>query len=287
MKTQESRQQQAHEQEEQEAERRSSPSGTIIYKAVLKEGVDEMARPSSALFWSGIAAGLSMGASLIAEGLLSDHLPDAQWKPLVSKFGYSIGFIVVILGRQQLFTENTLTPILPLLREKTLSRFGEVMRLWFIVLFANLLGCVAVAWFANSEAAFASDVRSEFIQIGTQAIQGSFSAHLMRGIFAGWLIALMVWLLPFAESARLWVILLLSYIVGIGHFSHVVAGAVQTFFVAIAGQASWGAVFGRYLAPTFIGNVIGGVALVAAINHAQVVSGRKSGSSDPAAQPQV
>jgi len=66
-----------------------------------------------------------MGASLIAEGLLDSYLPDAPWRPLVSKFGYSIGFLVVILGRHQLFTENTLTPILPLLQDKTVARFWE------------------------------------------------------------------------------------------------------------------------------------------------------------------
>src|SRR6476646_7449983 len=119
--------------EQAEAEARSSPSGLVIYKAILKEGVEELARPSSALFWSGLAAGLSMGGSLIAEGLLASHLPDATWKPLITKLGYSLGFVVVILGRQQLFTENTLTPILPLLREKTWKRFLAVLRLWVAV----------------------------------------------------------------------------------------------------------------------------------------------------------
>lgn len=261
--------------EQVEAEQRSSPRGAVIYKAILQEGFDELERPGSALFWSGLAAGLSMGASLVAEGLLSSHLPDAEWNPLIAKFGYSIGFLVVILGRQQLFTENTLTPILPLLKEKTFARFSGVMRLWLIVLIANLLGCLAAAWVANTNLAFAPEVREKFAEIGKQAMEGSFAAHVVRGIFAGWLIALMVWLLPFAESARLWVIIFLSYFVGLGHFSHVVAGAAQTFFLGFNGGAAWSEVFGKYLAPTFIGNVIGGVALVAALNHAQVVSGAK------------
>ncbi len=263
------------EKEQLDAEQRSSPSGAVIYKAILHEGFEELARPISALFWSGVAAGLSMGASLIAEGLLSSHLPKGRWAPLITKLGYSVGFLVVILGRQQLFTENTLTPILPLLREKTIARFAGVMRLWAVVLAANLLGCVAVAWAANAAVAFDDSVRFEFSEIGRRALEGSFATHLVRGVFAGWLIALMVWLLPFAETARLWVIVILSYVVGLGHFSHVVAGAVQIFYVALAGETSWADVLGRYLAPTFIGNVIGGVALVAAINHAQVVSGAK------------
>jgi formate-nitrite transporter family protein len=262
--------------EQTEADERSSPSGTVIYKAILKEGFEELARPSSALFWSGLAAGLSMGGSLIAEGLLASHLPDTTWKPLVTKLGYSLGFVVVILGRQQLFTENTLTPILPLMSEKTLSRFVSVMRLWFVVLLANLLGCLAVAWVASRGAAFSEGVRHEFAEIGRQAMEGSFGMHVTHGIFAGWLIALMVWVLPFAESARFWVIIMLSYVVGLGHFGHVVAGGVQTFYMAVVGQSSWGEVCGNYLLPAFIGNVIGGVALVAAINHGQVVSGKGS-----------
>jgi formate/nitrite transporter FocA (FNT family) len=262
--------------EEAEAAERSSPSGTVIYKAILKEGMEELERPSSALFWSGAAAGLSMGASLIAEGLLSSHLPDSNWKPLVTKLGYSVGFIVVILGRQQLFTENTLTPILPLMMEKTFERLLNVLRLWGVVLGANLLGCLVAAWVASLGVAFSEDVRFAFSQIGKQAMQGSFGAHIMRGIFAGWLIALMVWVLPFAESARFWVIILLSYVIGLGHFSHIVAGSVQTFHSAVVGDTSWGAVCGNYILPTFIGNIVGGVALVAAINHAQIVSGKNS-----------
>ena len=261
--------------EQAEAEERSSPSGAVVYKAVLHEGRKELERPTSALFWSGLAAGLSMGASLIAEGLIGSHLPEANWKMLVSKFGYSVGFIVVILGRQQLFTENTLTPILPLMRERGLKTLRNVLRLWAIVLGANLIGCLAAAWGAGRESAFSPEVRSEFAAIGRQAMEGSFGSHLVHAVFAGWLIALMVWVLPFAESARFWVIVLLSYLVGLGHFSHIVAGAVQTFYAAMVGEASWSAVGGQYFLPTFLGNVFGGVALVAAVNHAQVVAGKK------------
>jgi formate/nitrite transporter FocA (FNT family) len=131
-----------------------------------------------------------------------------------------------------------------------------------------------VAWVASRGAAFSEGVRHEFAEIGKQAMEGSFGMHVTHGIFAGWLIALMVWVLPFAESARFWVIILLSYFVGLGHFGHVVAGGVQTFYMAVVGRASWGEVCVNYLLPAFIGNVIGGVALVAAINHAQVVSGK-------------
>jgi formate/nitrite transporter FocA (FNT family) len=83
----------------------------------------------------------------------------------------------------------------------------------------------------------------------------------------------MVWLLPFAETARVWVIILITYLVGLGHFSHIIAGAVETFAVGWMGLESWGTIFGSYIVPTLIGNIIGGVTLVAPLNHAQVVAG--------------
>src|SRR5215213_8583656 len=85
--------------EHKDAQRLSAPGGKVVYKAILKEGEEELARSSSALFWSGLAAGLSMGFSMIAEGLLHAYLPDTYWRPLVAKFGYSAGFLIVILGR--------------------------------------------------------------------------------------------------------------------------------------------------------------------------------------------
>ncbi len=107
--------------EEKQVKTRGAPRAAVVYETVREEGEFELQRTVSGLAWSGLAAGLSMGFSLVAEGLLRHHLPDAPWRPLVSKLGYSAGFLIVILGRQQLFTENTLTVILPLLLSSTLS----------------------------------------------------------------------------------------------------------------------------------------------------------------------
>src|SRR4051794_33323455 len=123
--------------EEDEVHEKAAAGAHIVYKAIMMEADEELSRPSLALAWSGLAAGLSMGFSLVAEGLLRAHLPDAPWRPLVAKFGYSIGFLIVILGRQQLFTENTLTPVLPLLQHRDARTLGNVLRLWGVVLLAN------------------------------------------------------------------------------------------------------------------------------------------------------
>src|SRR4051794_14150866 len=146
----------------QEAEERSSVTPHVVHEAVRREGEEELKRSTSALAWSGLAAGLSMGFSLVAEGILRDRLPDASWRPLVTKFGYSAGFLLVILGRQQLFTENTLTPMLPLFHKKDLSTAKSVGRLWATVLIANLVGALVMAWTLANTGAFPSAVKTAF-----------------------------------------------------------------------------------------------------------------------------
>lgn len=257
----------------EEGQRRRSPSSDVVYVAVMAEGEEELGRSSSSLFWSGLAAGLSMGFSLIAEVLLRAYLPDATWELLVAKLGYAVGFLIVILGRQQLFTENTLTPILPLLARKDSSTAWNLGRLWAIVLAANLLGGVIIGWVVGGTQALRDVVHPEVLAVGRDAMDPSWTRVAFRGVFAGWLIAIMVWMLPFAESGRIWVILILTYLIGIGHFPHVIAGSIQVFAYAAAGAVSWLDVFAQYVLPTLVGNVVGGVTLVAALNHAQVVAG--------------
>ena len=221
-----------------------------------------------------------MGLSMVAEGVLRANLPDASWRPLVAKIGYSFGFVVVILGRQQLFTENTLTPILPLLHSKKMDTLLHVLRLWFVVLAANLLGAAIFAWVAGNSSAFAPHVRHAFLEIGREAIAVSFGDAVLRGIFAGWIIAMVVWLMPFAEAGRVVVIVGLTWLVAAAGLTHIIAGSIETLYVVAAGEAPWLRYLGGYMVPALIGNTLGGVSLVAAINHAQVVAGRKRARLD-------
>jgi formate/nitrite transporter FocA (FNT family) len=271
----------------QDAHERSSPSGKVVYQAILKEGEEELDRATAALFWSGLAAGLSMGFSMVAEGLLRHALPDADWRPLVAKLGYSVGFLIVVLGRQQLFTENTLTPILPLMQRKPNATVRNVLRLWSVVLLANLLGGLLFALAIAHADVLDGDVRDSMVELGTDALSNGPGTIAVRAVFAGWLIALMVWLLPFAETARVWVIVIITWLVGLGEFPHVIAGSVETFTAAAAGEAGWAEVLTRYVLPTLLGNIAGGVTLVALLNHAQVTAGGEGediGGEDEASQ---
>ncbi|HEY7295886.1 MAG TPA: formate/nitrite transporter family protein [Dehalococcoidia bacterium] len=261
------------EREHEEAEQRSAVRAPVVYEAIRREGEDELRRPARALAWSGFAAGLSMGFSLVAQGLLRAGLPDEPWRPLVANLGYCVGFLIVILGRQQLFTENTLTVILPLLARRSGAMLLRVARLWAVVLAANLAGALLFAWVIGNTDVFRAAPRQAFAEIGRAALSGSFGTVVLRGIFAGWLIALMVWLLPAAESARVQIIIIVTYIVGLAGLAHIIAGSVEVLYLVTTGGASWPDFLGRFMLPTLLGNIVGGVSLVAALNHAQVVAG--------------
>ncbi len=182
----------------------------------------------------------------------------------------------MILGRQQLFTENTLTPILPLMQSFSASRLLRMLRLWGVVLLTNLVGALLFALVIAHTNAFSEDVRATFAQIGQDAAGHAPPTLLIRGVFAGWLIALMVWLLPAAESARVSIIIILTFVVGLAELSHIIAGSVEVLFLVVTGGLSIGGYLLDYMLPTLFGNILGGVSLVAALNHAQVVAGKRT-----------
>ncbi len=246
------------------------PSARIIHEVIREDGEDELARSAKALVWSAGGAGLSMGFSFFTMGVLKSGLPAAPWAKLVTAMGYTIGFIIVVLGRQQLFTESTLTAVLPLLTRRDGKTAYRTARLWLIVLIFNILGTFAFAWLISHDALFDADTNRALRTLAAEAVKDAFWPMLVKAVLAGWLIALMVWLIPGAGQARLWLIFILTYVVAAAHFSHIIAGSVEAAFDVFVGHLSLGGYFTRFMIPTLIGNTLGGVSLVAILNHVPV-----------------
>ncbi len=253
-----------------EAEERAMPRAAIVFETIRREGEGELSRRLSALIFSAVSAGLSMGFSLFTMSVFTAYLPDTPWRPLVTSFGYTIGFLVAILGRQQLFTENTLTPILVLLNRFDAATFWRVVRLWIIVIGGNLAGALAFATLLAHVPVFSPDLQRSFGEVAVHATSGEALPNFVRAFYAGWLIALMVWLLPAAESAAMFIILLLTYIVAAAELTHVVAGSVEALYAVEIGRSTVADFVFRYFLPVFTGNSIGGVTFVALLNFGQV-----------------
>lgn len=258
------------EDELEEIETRLKLRPLAVYEIVRQEGEDELTRPATSLWWSGLAAGLSIGFSVFTQASLRTYLPDAPWRPLVADLGYAVGFLIVILGRQQLFTEITLTAVLPVLARPSLKGVWAIARIWGIVLLANIAGTAVFGAGIAFDVLNLPDVTAAALEIARHALEPDIWHMLLRAIAAGWLIATVVWLLPSSEQAGFLVITLLTYLIALFELSHAVAGSVEAMALVFAGEISGGkALIGFYL-PTLIGNILGGSALFALITYAQV-----------------
>jgi formate-nitrite transporter family protein len=265
-------------QREQRQAAAGAPIGAlVIHEIVRDQGEEELERSFNGLAWSGLAAGLSIGFSFLAQAVLQAHLPDTAWRPLVSGFGYSVGFLIVILGRQQLFTETTLTAVIPALTRRTIPTLLLTLRVWVIVLTANLGATWVFAGIAAQPGIFPQPTMAAMAELSAHALEGSFWHTVITGGSAGWLIGLMVWLLPAADASRALIIILLTYVIAICQFPHIIAGSVEAAFGVLTGQATVGDYAFRFLIPTFLGNAAGGTILAALLNHAPL-AGELKGS---------
>ena len=258
------------EQEQRQAAENAVVGPLVIHEIVRKQGEHELERSFNGLALSGLAAGLSIGFSFIGQAFLLAGLPDASWTRLVDSFGYSLGFLIVILGQQQLFTETTLTALIPTLTRRDLSTLLRTLRVWVIVLAANLIGTFIFAAIVARHGIFAPDAYAAMSTLSARTMSHPFVQTAFLAGAAGWLIGLMVWLLPGAGPSRPLIIILLTYTVAMCEFPHAIAGSVEAAFGVFSGHASIVDYLWRFLAPTLLGNTIAGTALVALLNHAPI-----------------
>ena len=245
-------------------------SARIIYEVLRREGEEEMKRPVVSLWWSGVAAGLSLSLSLLSQAVLRSHLPDAPWRELLSSLGYTLGFLVAVMARHQLFTENTLTPVLPVVAEPTLPNLGRMGRLWGVVLVANFVGTFCAALFYSFTPAVSADVRAVMLEIARTAMAHTPVDLFFRAVMAGFIIAAMVWLLPSSGAAQSAIVLLLTYLIAAAQLAHIVAGSLEGFMLVLHGQMTVGALLVGFAGPVLTGNIIGGTLLFALISYGQV-----------------
>ncbi len=258
--------------EKEEVHENQPPRAAVLHETIRIQGDHELERTVAALFWSALAAGLTMGLSLMAMGLFNSRLPAGEASKVISSLGYSAGFLAVILARQQLFTENTLTAVLPVMSKPSLGNFGRLFKLWGVVLGGNLMGTLLVSYVMLHLPIFDTKTDEAFLEIGRKVMENDLSQMFSKGIISGWMIATMVWMIPSQESAKMWIIILVTYLMALGDFTHIVVGSAEVSYLVWAGELDWKAFWLDFAAPTLAGNIIGGSFIFALIAHAQIRS---------------
>lgn len=258
-------------QEDQRAvDEKGSESAKVIHEVVRLQGDEELSRPIRSLLFSGFAAGLAINASVIAEAAIYMRLPNAPWRELVMAVGYSVGFVIVILGKMQLFTENTVTAVLPVITHPTRRNLGRLLRLWIAVFLANMAGTLLIAFLMSKRVIVGEDMFGAILEV-SRSVQGHGPKEtLLLATPAGFLIAAIAWILPNARGNELWIILLITWVISIGGFSHVVAGSSEAWLLMFQGDVTIWQAINSMILPALLGNIIGGTGLFAFVAHGQV-----------------
>ena len=256
-----------------EAQGKSGTRATAeeIHENVLKDAKKELEKSIPSLAWSGLGAGLAISFSTLGGSFLASVAPPHLVHAAMAA-GYPLGFILVVLSRSQLFTENTLEPVLPVLEKPSRKMLGKLLRLWAVVLAANLVGAALISAAIARTAMLPAPVLSAVMEHARESTAGGFGRVFYLGIFAGWLVALMAWLVAATHStgAQIAIVWLTTAPIAALGFRHSIAGSVNAFTRVWAGDASLADMLGNFVVPALIGNVVGGVVLVALLNHGQV-----------------
>lgn len=248
----------------------SSLRPDLVYEIIRREGDEELDRSNRSLTLASIAAGLAISASVFGEAMIARQLPDAPWAELVADIGYTFGFIIVILGRLQLFTEHTITAVLPVAYAPTPRNLLRLFRLWGLVLLGNVAGAIVAAWYLVDTGALGPDAVAAVMDIGHHIMGDPFHIVVAKGIGAGFLIAALVWMLPSAGGGRVAVIFIVTWLIAISGFAHVIAGTVETAALVFEGHFTISEVFFGFWLPALIGNMIGGTALFSVLAYRQI-----------------
>ena len=248
------------------------PSAQDIYEQVANNARQELGRSTIALIISGLAGGIFMGLSALGTAIALSLLGATKPAEFVAKMFYPIGFIVVILGRSQLFTENTLYPVALVLAEK--KHFWQTMRLWAAVLPSNVLGALAFAALATLTGALSPEIVQSLAHLGEEAIKHPPATIFWSGVMGGWIIATVAWLVSGSHSitGSVLIIWLLALVVGLGNFAHCIAASGEVFAAILAGRVPWIA-FPIWFLPAVAGNMCGGVGMVTLLEYGQVIYG--------------
>ena len=250
--------------------KRKAGSARVVHEVIRLQGDEELNRPVISLLFSGFAAGVAITSSLLTTTFLKLRLPETGWAELVTALGYSVGFVVVIMGNLQLFTETTVTAVLPLASRPSLRNLGRLARLWAAVLAANMAGTLLVAVMIAHGTIVSPEQLAAALQLSGKLLAHDGWTTMWIGIPAGFLVGSIAWILPNARGSEFWIILMLTYVVSIGGFSHVVAGSCEAWLLWLTGQASLGWAVGGFMLPALIGNILGGTGLFAVLAHGQV-----------------
>ena len=187
----------------------------------------------------------------------------------VGNLFYPIGFVLIVVGRYQLFTENTLTPVVLVLTK--LASLHNLLRLWGVVFLGNMIGAATVAALLAFTGVLEPEGVAVATAIGEHAREVGWTVLFWKSVIAGWLVASMVWLIHGTRDtvSKIVVVWILMFFVGASDLFHIITSSVEVFFLAFKGEAAFFPLLPNFILLILLGNVLGGIIFVATLNYMQ------------------
>jgi formate/nitrite transporter FocA (FNT family) len=260
----------------QEVQSAQKPYGRILEQEIT-EGLREINRPRLGLLISGISAGLEVSFSVFLMGVLITLIKQPLASPIAAILianGYSIGFLFVILGRSELFTEHTTRAIYPVLARRASIR--SLLSLWGVVLAGNLAGTAIFSKFTVIIGPALGVINLRALgEIGREAAAHPWWVILLSGVMAGWMMGLLSWLVTAGRDtiSQVFFVWLITFAIGICHFHHSVVGSAELLSNVFGRQGLDLRDYGYVILWSVIGNAIGGVVFVGLLKYSHAVRG--------------
>jgi formate/nitrite transporter FocA (FNT family) len=249
-----------------------SKSAGEILEAVVEDGQKELDRANVGLAFSGFAAGLNISFSVVALAVVASVTGGVG---LAAYALYPIGFLIVIIGRAQLFTENTVTPVVVVLSRR--SQVPNMLRLWAVIFVSNVLGAMVFAAALVYGNILSPEAFAVVLEEVSTKMDYSFASATIKGIFGGWLVALIAWMVAASRDtiSQVFFIYLLVLLIPATGLTHCIAGSSEVLMSVFAGETGFFEYLRGFLVPATLGNTLGGVILVTLLNYGQVIGSRK------------
>lgn len=242
-----------------------------ILESVVEKSLKEFERPNTGLFLSSVAAGLEISFSVMFMGVFYSLFSPAVTKvytTFIVALAYPVGFIFVVLGKSQLFTEHTTLAFLPVIDGK---KSVKALLILFLIIYAgNLVGGYLMALLIVGMGKGMHNISADFFSyVGHRLVNIHWYWMLLSGIVAGWLMGLLTWLTAATEdtSSPAFIVILIAFLIGAGHLHHSIAGSVEVFTNLIAGSVVTLKDFLTFQVWSTVGNIIGGCVFVALLKY--------------------
>lgn len=249
------------------------------YQTILEQEIvqadEELGRPAKGLLVSGLLAGIGVGVSgflvAVADTLSFGVLAEPVHALLLAN-AFTVGFIIVVLGRTDLFTEYTTIAILPVLTGE--APVHKLVRLWSFVYAANLVGAAAFSAFTAFIAPGLGSVATESLgRIAAPLLAPSLTVILFSSLVAGWLMGLLSWLVTAGRDtiSQIFFVWLVTFTIGLGGLHHSITGSAEVLAAVFVGAGVSLSDFGRFLVLTTLGNAAGGIVFAVLIRYSLII----------------